>query len=136
MQAEIGFEVFVEKDYEQTIELVTGLLQQQGFGILTRIDVKATLKEKLDVDFRPYVILGACNPPLAHKALSSDAKVGLMMPCNVTVEASGTGSLVRIANPALMVQFVDDPNLPDLQAAAQDANQRIRSVVQALQQPE
>lgn len=80
MQETIGFEVPLSRDFDTSIQLVTEALKQQGFGILTRIDVRETLKAKLDVDFRPYVILGACNPPLAYKALTSDAKVGLMLP--------------------------------------------------------
>ena len=133
MQEEIGFEVALDKDFESAIGLVTAALKDQGFGILTRIDVRETLKKKLDVDFRPYVILGACNPPLAYKALTSDPKVGLMLPCNVTVEADGDGSIVRLANPALMIEFVDDPDLPDLRAAAQTAFEKIKTAVQALQ---
>ena len=133
MREEIGFEIFIDQDYDTAIELVTEALNEQGFGILTRIDVKETLKKKLDVDFRPYAILGACNPPLAHQALESDAKVGLMMPCNVTVEsAEAGGCVVRFANPALMVQFVESPDIPGLQAAAEGASERIKKVVEAL----
>ena len=137
MQEEVGFEIVLAQEYEKAIELVTSALKEQGFGILTRIDVKETLKQKLDVDFRPYVILGACNPPLAYKALTSDPKVGLMLPCNVTVEAHGSsGSVVRLTNPALMVQFVEDPDQPGLQEAAVEATKRIRRVVENLKQDE
>ena len=135
MQESIGYEILLDKGYEEAIELVTAALKEQGFGILTRIDVKETLKQKIDVDFRPYVILGACNPPLAYKALTSDPKIGLMLPCNVTVESRGlNSSVVRIANPALMIQFVEDPNQPALQEAAAAADGKIKEVVRTLQQ--
>ena len=133
MREEFGFEVRMNQDYDTAITLVTEALKEEGFGILTRIDVKETLKKKIDVDFRPYVILGACNPPLAHQALESDAKVGLMLPCNITVEsAEGGGSVVRFANPGLMVQFVENPELPGLQEAAAGASARIKKVVETL----
>ena len=105
MTEEIGFEVKLNQTYDDALEMVEAALKKEGFGVLTRIDVKATLKEKLDEDFRPYAILGACNPPLAFRALSTDAGVGLMLPCNITVEANEEGgSLIRLANPAMMVQ--------------------------------
>ena len=133
MKEDIGFEVELKQDYETAIGLVAEALKAEGFGILTRIDVKETLKKKIDVDFRPYSILGACNPPLAHKALVSDAKVGLMMPCNVTVEsAEGGGSIVRFANPEMMVQFVENPDIPGLKAAAEEASKRIKKVADNL----
>ena len=98
MTKEIDFEIYLDQSYEQSVSLVTEALQSEGFGVLTSIDVRATLKKKLGEEFRPYVIIGACNPPLAHRALSQDPKVGLMLPCNVTVEAlEEGGSLVRIA---------------------------------------
>jgi uncharacterized protein (DUF302 family) len=130
-----GFDVTLNQSYEQAIETVTAALKTQGFGVLTRIDVRATLKEKLGVDFRPYTILGACNPPLAHRALEHAPEVGLMLPCNVTVEESAPGqTLVRIANPALMVQTVNRPDDPVLQEVAETAQKKMESVVQALQQ--
>lgn len=106
MNNELGFEVQLSDAYEAALERVIAALKVEGFGVLTRIDVKATMKEKLGADFRPYTILGACNPPLAHQSLTADASVGLMLPCNVTVEAdpAGSGSIVRIANPAAMMQ--------------------------------
>ena len=89
--------------YEQALEKVTAALKTEGFGVLTEIDVRATLKKKLDKDFRPYAILGACNPPLAHKALQNDPIIGVLLPCNVTVEANQQGSLVNLVNPKVML---------------------------------
>jgi uncharacterized protein (DUF302 family) len=101
--SDLAFDVRLDGPFEQAIETVGAALKEQGFGILTRIDVKATLKEKLDVDFRDYVILGACNPKLAHRALSARPDVGLLLPCNVTVEESDGGVAVRIADPVVMM---------------------------------
>jgi len=104
MSSEIGFEVHLNLPYDQSVEKVVAALKAEGFGVLTRIDVKATMKEKLGADFRSYVILGACNPPLAHRALSANSEVGLMLPCNVTVEElPDESSLVRIVNPIMMM---------------------------------
>jgi len=87
-------------------------LKEEGFGVLTEIDVKATLKKKLDVDFRRYTILGACNPPLAHKALSADLGIGLLLPCNVVVsERDGGGTSVSAISPKAMFAVVDDERM-------------------------
>ena len=93
---------------EQALEKVTAALKENGFGVLTKIDVKETLKKKLDVDFRPYVILGACNPKLAHKALQGDPSIGLLLPCNVVVQESEGGALVSFADPKAMFELVED----------------------------
>lgn len=104
MQEELGFEIQLDLPYDAALERVIQALKVEGFGVLTRIDVRSTLKEKLGEDFRPYMILGACNPPLAHRALTADPAAGLMLPCNITVEAGGQGgSIVRIANPQAMM---------------------------------
>lgn len=105
MTQPLAFEISLSVPFEEAVERVTEALAEQGFGILTRIDVKETLKAKLDVEFRPYAILGACNPKLAHRALSSRAEVGLLLPCNVTVEADGGGAVVRIADPQTMMKM-------------------------------
>ena len=113
-------------------ERVTEALRGEGFGVLTRIDVKATLKEKLGEDFRPYVILGACNPPLAHRALSSNPQIGMLLPCNVVVEEHGQGSLVSIINPEAMIsvgRLAADPVMCDV---ASEARARLERVAAAL----
>lgn len=134
MSDPIAFEIELPDAYEQAVERVTGALKAEGFGILTRIDVHTTLKEKIGASFRPYAILGACNPPLAHRALSRDAEVGLLLPCNVTVEAapSGSGSVARIADPRIMMsagRFGDDA---ELAAVAGEARERLLRVATAL----
>jgi uncharacterized protein (DUF302 family) len=122
INTDLAMEVQLDSSYEEALEQVTNALKEQGFGILTRIDVKDTLKEKLDVDFRPYSILGACNPRLANRALSARGEVGLLLPCNVTVEeADDGGVIVRIADPGAMMAvggFADDA---DISAVAVEA---------------
>lgn len=133
MTTEIGFEVKLNISYDEAVEQVTAALKEQGFGVLTRIDVRATLKEKLGEDIRPYVILGACNPPLAHRALSLDAVVGLMLPCNVTVEADPNGgSIARIANPEMMMTVGTLQENPDLIEVAQEARLKLEKVAASL----
>ncbi len=111
---------------DEVIEAVTDALKVEGFGVLTRIDVNKVLKTKIDVDFRPYVILGACNPVLAHKALSARPDVGLMLPCNVTVEQSVEGEcLVRFIDPAKMMGFGSLGEDADLVAIGNEAAERI-----------
>jgi uncharacterized protein (DUF302 family) len=128
----IAFQTKLDLPYEQAIEQVTSALKAEGFGVLTRIDVKATLKEKLDQDFRPYVILGACNPPLAHRALQANPTVGVMLPCNVTVEQDGEGSLVSIANPDMMLSAGQLADNAELKQIATEARARLERVQTAL----
>jgi uncharacterized protein (DUF302 family) len=127
--SEIGMKVTLDMDYESALDRVTEALKAEGFGILTEIDVKATLKKKIDVDFRPYKILGACNPPLAHQALSTTPDVGMLLPCNVTVSQEDDGVLVALIDPLIMLGVVVDPALDGV---AQEASDRLRRVVQAL----
>jgi uncharacterized protein (DUF302 family) len=115
--------------YEEAVEKVTAALKQEGFGVLTEIDVKATLKKKLDVDFRKYVILGACNPPLAHRALTAELEIGLLLPCNVIVYEEEGGSVVSILDPISMLDVVDNP---DIQPVADEARTRLERVAKAL----
>lgn len=130
---ELGFEIFLSVPYETALEQVSAALRNEGFGVLTHIDVKATLKEKLNADFRPYSILGVCNPPLAYKALSNRPDVGLMLPCNVTVEtAENGGSLVRIADPATMLTIGNLNGEPALVEVATLAREKLQRVAQSL----
>jgi len=115
--------------YEEAVSRVREALKQEGFGILTEIDVKATLKEKLGADFKRYVILGACNPPLAHKALSANDEVGLLLPCNVIVYETEGGSVVKALNPLTMSEFFEDEQV---QAVAQQAYERIGRSIASL----
>lgn len=133
MTQHIAFEVTLPVAYEQAIERTTEALKAEGFGILTRIDVKATLKEKINVDFRPYAILGACNPPLAHRALSHDGVVGLMLPCNVTVEAKDEkSSIVRIGDPDAFMGIGEFSKDAALQGIAKEARDRLARAAEAL----
>ena len=103
------------KTYEEAIDKVTSELKKEGFGILTEIDVKETLKKKLDVDFRRYKILGACNPPYAYQALQAEDKIGLMLPCNVIVQENPDGEIeVSAIDPIASMQAVDNPNLDEI----------------------
>lgn len=126
-----GFERHLEHaTVDEALERVTAALKREGFGILTQIDVKDTLKKKLDVEFRRYLILGACNPSLAHKALSTDPQIGLLLPCNVVVqEATEGGVIVSIADPRAMFTVVDNPALEPI---VDEADQRLRRVMASL----
>jgi uncharacterized protein (DUF302 family) len=126
---EIGIRTRLRADYEQAVQAARAALQEEGFGVLTEIDVKATLKAKLDKDFRRYVILGACNPPLAHRALDADASVGLLLPCNVIVYEEGDGSVVAAVNPLSLLGVLDNPALREV---AQEAARRLRRAIDKL----
>ena len=120
----------VDLDFAAAIAAVTNKLQEHGFGILTEIDVRATLKKKLDVDFRPYRILGACNPPFAHKALQLEDKIGLLMPCNVVVQDLGDGRVeVAAVDPAVSMRAVDNP---ELAALAGEVRGKLQAVIEEL----
>jgi uncharacterized protein (DUF302 family) len=129
----LGFEIELPESQEAAVARVEDTLKSEGFGVLTRIDVKATLKEKLDAEFRPYVILGACNPPLARRALEANPAVGLMLPCNVTVErAPGGGSLVRIVDPEAMMGVGELGGNAAMQAVAAEAREKLARVAERL----
>ena len=100
-----------DRSFEQVVDLVTESLKAEGFGILTEIDVKATMKKKLDVDFRPYKILGACSPPYAYKALQAEDKIGTMLPCNVIVQEVEGGFEIAAIDPVASMQAVGNENL-------------------------
>ena len=124
-----AFRTRLDLPYEQAVERVTAALKEEGFGILTEIDVKATLKKKLDADFRKYVILGACNPLLAHQALNTELEIGLLLPCNVIVYEEDGGSMVSIVDPISMLGVVESPGLDPV---ADEARTRLGRVVDAL----
>jgi uncharacterized protein (DUF302 family) len=111
------------------VERVKTALKDQGFGVLTEIDVRATLRDKLAVDMEDYLILGACNPALAHRALGIDREIGLLLPCNVVVRADGQNTLVQALDPQVMVSVT---GRPDLKPVADDAAARLRAALDSL----
>jgi uncharacterized protein (DUF302 family) len=133
MNESLGFEIALDVPYEQALTRVVEGLAKEGFGVLTRIDVKETFEKKLGADFRPYVILGACNPQLAHRALSGRPEAGLLLPCNVTVEQRGEeGSLVRIIDPDGMMRAGNLDDDPVLAEVGKEARARLSRVAKAL----
>ena len=127
-----GMSVTVPLAYEAAVERVTAALAAEGFGVLTTIDVKQTLKAKLDRDFRKYVILGACNPPLADRALHAELEVGLLLPCNVIVyETSAQQSVAAAMTPIAALGLVG--NNPELEKVAREADQRLRRALGSLE---
>lgn len=133
MSLPLSFDVSLPASPEAALARVTDALKAEGFGILTRIDVHETLREKLGVAFRPYLILGACNPQLAHRALSARAEVGLLLPCTVTLEERPDGgSQVRIGNPDAMLALGGLARDPAVAAVAGEARARLERVARAL----
>lgn len=120
----------VSMTFDKAIERVTEELKHEGFGILTEIDVQKTLKEKIDVDFKKYKILGACNPTFAHKALLAEDKIGVFLPCNIIVEEHDDGSVeVSAVNPAASMMAVDNAALADLSSEIEEKLQRVIDAV-------
>jgi len=127
-----GLKVTVPLPYDEAVTRATDALKSQGFGVLTTIDVKQTLKAKLDRDFRKYVILGACNPPLADRALHAELEVGLLLPCNVVVyEQNPTSTVVAAMAPLAALGIVGDN--PALASVAREADERLRKALLALE---
>lgn len=124
-----GFGTKVNLSYREAIERTRAALKEQGFGVLTEIDVRQTMKEKLGADFRPYVILGACNPPLAHRALTAELEIGLLLPCNVIVYEDDGGSVVEVMDPEAALGIVDNPAIEPI---AREAKERLQRVIAAL----
>lgn len=120
----------LDAGFDATVALVEASLKEEGFGVLTRIDVRATMKAKLDRDFRPYVILGACNPVLAFEALQIEDKVGTMLPCNVVVQETGPGKVeVAAIDPVASMHAIDNPRLKE---AAQAVREKLARVIERL----
>lgn len=120
----------INGEFEEVIEKVTNELEKEGFGVLTEINVTETLKKKLDVDFRNYRILGACNAPYAHKALNAEDKIGTMLPCNVIVQDKGSGEIeVAAVNPIASMQAVDNEALGKV---AKEIEEKLQKVIQNL----
>jgi uncharacterized protein (DUF302 family) len=126
----LGFKLHLQTDLDTALALVTAALKAEGFGVLTRIDVRETLQQKLGVEFRPYLILGACNPALAHRALSAAPDVGLLLPCNVTLAAAEDGGTdVALVDPLAMLSVVADPALAPIAAEARDRLARVAAAL-------
>jgi uncharacterized protein (DUF302 family) len=121
-----GFSKRVNLPYEKAVERVIAELQKEGFGILTTIDVKETLKKKLNIDFPRYVILGACNPPFAHRALQAEEEIGLLLPCNVIVYEKGEETVVSAFDPMVMSTILETP---EVQPIADEVKKRLERVI-------
>jgi uncharacterized protein (DUF302 family) len=125
-----GYSTRLPEAFTSTVvERVKAALKEQGFGVLTEIDVKSTLRDKLAVDMEDYLILGACNPALAHRALGIDREIGLLLPCNVVVRADGDATLVQALDPQVMVSVT---GRPELKPVADDAAARLRAALDSL----
>lgn len=129
MSSRYGFGTAVQVPYEEALQRVKDALKIEGFGVLTEIDVRQTLREKLGAEMEPYLILGACNPVLAHRALALESEIGLLLPCNVVVRAIGNGCRVEIADPKAMLGIVGNEQLD---AIAEEAKERLQRVIAAL----
>ena len=130
MTTDIGIRTTLKTSFDQAVQKTTEALKTEGFGVLTQIDVKNTLKEKINMDFRRYVILGACNPALAHRALSANADVGLLLPCNVIVQEAGDEIAVTAVDPLQMLEVLQDDSA--VQAVAVEARAKLERVIASL----
>ncbi len=129
MTTTYGFGTTLQVPYEEAVPRVKEALKAEGFGVLTEIDVRQTMREKLGAEMEPYIILGACNPPLAHRALEQELDIGLLLPCNVVVRAEGNGSRVDVADPQAMLGIVGNE---ELNAVAEEAKKRLLRAVASL----
>jgi len=129
-KTQYGFRKTLNTSYEEAVEKVTQGLKEEGFGILTQIDVKDTLKKKLNVDFRKYVILGACNPPFAYQSLQAETEIGLLLPCNVIVYEDNSGrTVVSAIDPESATSMIDNPKLKEIAARVAA---KLRAVIENL----
>lgn len=126
-----GMSVEVPLSYEEAIRVAKDALKEEGFGILTEIDVKKTLKEKVGADFQPYIILGACNPALAYTALQDDIDVGLLLPCNVTVREEGGKAIISVMDPQVMSRLSQAPGLAEVARIAREKLSRALGQMEA-----
>ena len=124
-----GIERRLDVPYDQAVERVTAALQAEGFGILTEIDVKATLKKKLDIDVAPYRILGACNPQFAHQAMELEPQIGALLPCNVVVRVEGSKTRVDIMDPRAVLQLVGRPEIAKIAGEVRERLERVLAAV-------
>jgi uncharacterized protein (DUF302 family) len=124
-----GFSKTTDYTFEEAIQKVTDELKKEGFGVLTTIDVKETLKNKLNVDFKKYMILGACNPPLAHQALQAEEELGLLLHCNVIVYEKEGKSVVSFFDPMVMTFIIDNP---DMKPVAEEVKKKLEKVLEAV----
>lgn len=128
-----GFSIHLETSFDNAINQVTEALKKEGFGVLTDIDVKATLKAKLNIDRRPYRILGACNPPLAHQAIEAEPDIGLLLPCNVVVREEENGKIwVGFMDPEAVLKLVDNPEAHVLGKQVKEKLERVRDSLKSL----
>lgn len=125
-----GFTKEMDVPFEEVVEVVTEELKKEGFGILTKIDVKEKLKEKLGVDFKKYVILGACNPPMAHKAILAEENIGLLLPCNVVVYEKDNKSVISIIKPTVVMKMIDNEELSQI---AKEVETKLKNVFDSLE---
>jgi uncharacterized protein (DUF302 family) len=130
MTTDIGIRATLKISFEEAIQTTVDALKIEGFGVLTQIDVKTTLKNKINVDFRRYVILGACNPTLAHRALSANLDVGLLLPCNITVQEAEGGVVVTAVDPIQMLGVLQEE--PAVKAVAVEAKTRLERIISSL----
>ena len=124
-----GFSKTLDIPFEKAIEKVTSELKKEGFGVLTSIDVKETLKQKINVDFKKYTILGACNPPIAHKALQEEEELGLLLPCNVIVHEKDNKTNVSFFDPMVMTWVIDNDNMKPI---ASEVKEKLQKVLEAV----
>lgn len=133
MSQTLGFEVELAMPFEASIERVKNALKEEGFGVLSEIDLRAAFQEKLGKEFRQYMILGACNPPLAYAAVTADPSVGLLLPCNVTVESAGEArTVVRLIDPEVMLGGLGSSMPAEVTAVAKDARERMVRATESL----